>query len=183
MRRLVPALFVAVLLSACSESPTAPDATAASGQGPSFSVALPGTSTAISSASCGLVSSSKGDVLCNYSISNPGGLQLNVIPAAIVDIAYQCQNAGTGKVMSTGTDRRWVDQPHLDVTATTYSATDEALPTATVYTSANHKLNPCKGRQSIVVTSYSLVYWEVRIEHDLTSVCAGLDGHLGCQVL
>jgi hypothetical protein len=181
MRRLIPAVFVAALLAACSESPTSPDATPTPTpeQGPSFSVALPGTSAAINSASCSLVSSSKGDVLCSYNVSNPDGLLLNVIPAAIVDIAYQCQNASTGKVMSTGTDRRWVENHHSDVTATTYSATDEALPTAALFT-GHTKLNPCKGRQSAVVTNHSLVYWQVGIQHDATSACIASDGRPQC---
>ena len=186
MRRLIPAVFVAAMLAACSESPTSPDAATAPEQRPSYSVSLPGTSIAINSASCSLVSSSKGDVLCSYNISNPDGLVLNVIPAAIVDIAYQCQNPSTGKVMSTGTDRRWVEQRHSSVTATTYSATNEPLPTAALFNFGNGpgaKLNPCKGKQTPVVTNYSQQYWEVRIEKDVTSVCAGLDDRLGCQTL
>lgn len=185
MRRFVPTVFLAALLAACSESSTGPNTTSGAEPEPGFSVALPGTSTAINSASCSLVSSSAGDVLCSYNISNPDGLLLNVAPAAIVDIAYRCENASTGKVMSTGVDRRWVEQRHAGVTATTYSATDEPLPTASLNNSTGHsaRLNPCKGKQTAVVTGYSLVYWEVRIENDVTSVCAGSDDHLGCQIL
>ncbi len=54
MRRLIPAVFVAAILAACSESSTGPEATSAPEQRPSFSVAVPGTSIAINSASCSL---------------------------------------------------------------------------------------------------------------------------------
>jgi hypothetical protein len=185
MRRLIPAVLATAMLAACSES-TSPEPTPVREQHPSWSVTLPGTSTTINSASCNLVSSSKGDVLCSYNISNPDGLLLNVIPAAIVDIAYQCQSPSTGKVMSTGTDRRWVEQRHSSVTAITYSATNEPLPTAALFNFSNGpgaKLNPCKGKQTPVVTNYSQQYWEVRIEKDITSVCAGSDDRLGCQAL
>jgi hypothetical protein len=41
----------------------------------------------------------------------------------------------------------------------------------------------CKGKQTPVVTSYSLQYWEVRIENGTTSVCAASDGERGCKTL
>jgi hypothetical protein len=186
MRRLIPAVFVAAMLAACSESPTNPEATTAPEQRPTFSVTVPGTTIAINSASCSLVSSSKGDVLCSYNISNPDGILMDVIPQARVDIAYQCLNSNTGKVMSTGTQMRFVSQKHQGVTATTYSATDEALPTASLYIVANHpytKLNPCKSSQTTVVTGYSLPYWSLNLSTSLGSVCVASNGSVGCKTL
>jgi hypothetical protein len=191
MRRLIPAVFVAAMLAACSESPTSPEATAAPEPHPSFSVSVPGTTIAINSASCSLVSSSKGDVLCSYNISNPDGLLMNTLAGASVRIAYQCVNSNTGKVMSTGTQDRFVSQKHLGVTATTYSATNEALPTASLYIIDNRpysRLNPCKSNQTTVVTNYSLPYWVLNVDHtDVNNTshftCVASDTHLGCKTL
>jgi hypothetical protein len=181
MRRLIPAVFVAAILAACSESPTSPDAATAPEQRPSYSVSLPGTSIAINSASCSLVSSSKGDVLCSYNVSNPDGLLMDVTPHARVDIAFQCLNANTGKVMSTGTQLRFVEQKHLGVTATTYSATNEPLPTAQLLTT---KLNPCKRKQTAFVTGYSLPVWWLSVENSSGSVCvSNPEATLGCKTL
>jgi hypothetical protein len=181
MRRLIPAVFVAAMLAACSESPTSPDAATALEQRPSFSVSLPGTTIAINSASCSLVSPTKGDVLCSYNVSNPDGLSMDVTPHARVDIAFQCLNASTGKVMSTGTQLRFVEQKHLGVTATTYSATNEPLPTAQLVTT---KLNPCKGKQTAFVTGYSMPVWWLSVENSSGSVCvSNPEATLGCKTL
>jgi len=187
MRRLIPAVFVTALLAACSESPTSPDAATAPEQRPSFSVSLPGTTIAINSASCSLVSSTKGDVLCSYNISNPDGLLMNVTPQARVDIAYQCQNANTGKVMSTGTQMRFVSQKHVGVTATTYSATNEPLPTAQLFTTTNpafNKLNPCNQKQTVVVTGYSMPAWWLFVDDSSGhAVCVSSNASTGCKTL
>jgi hypothetical protein len=185
MRRLIPAVFVAAMLAACSESPTNPEATTAPEQRPSSSVTVPGTTIAINSISCSLLSSTKGDVLCSYNVSNPNGLLINVMPSARVNIAYQCQNASTGKVVSTGTQERFVSQTHEGVTATTYSATNEPLPTAKLFTTTNpsNKNNPCSGKQIAVVTGYSLQYWELLVWTNTSSACAALDSRRGCKVL
>jgi hypothetical protein len=193
MRRLIPAVFVAAMLAACSESSTGPEASPAPEQGPSFSVTVPGTTTAIASFSCRLVSSSKGEVLCSYDISNPDGLLMNVIPSALVDIAYQCVNPTTGKVLSTGTQTSRVEQRHMGITATTYSATDEQLPTASLSVHTNHpytKLNPCKAKQTTVATSYSLQYHELYIDDALVGqpgdvhwACVASDTRRGCKTL
>jgi hypothetical protein len=186
MRRLIPAVFVAAMLAACSEPPTNPEGTTAPEQRPSFSVTVPGTSIAINSASCSLVSSSKGDVLCSYNISNPDEFLIDVVPFARVDIAYQCLNSNTGKVMSTGSQMRFVEQKHLGVTATTYSATDEALPTASLYIVTNHpytKVNPCKSNQTTMVTGYSLPYWSLNVSTGFGSGCVASNNSLGCKTL
>jgi hypothetical protein len=186
MRRLIPAVFVAAMLAACSESSTGPNATTTPEQRPSLSVTVPGTTIAINSASCSLVSSSAGDVLCSYNISNPDGFLMDVIPSARVDIAYQCLNSNTGKVMSTGTQMRFVSQKHSGVTATTYSATNEPLPTAKLFTTTNPafgKLNPCKVKQTTVITGYSLPYWSLNVYTGFGSACVAPNGSLGCKTL
>jgi hypothetical protein len=180
MRRLIPAVLATAMLAACSES-TSPEPTPVREQHPSWSVTLPGTSTTINSASCNLVSSSKGDVLCSYNVSNPDGLLMDVTPHARVDIAFQCLNANTGKVMSTGTQLRFVEQKHLGVTATTYSATNEPLPTAQLLTT---KLNPCKRKQTAFVTGYSMPVWWLSVENSSGSVCvSNPEATLGCKTL
>jgi hypothetical protein len=189
MRRLIPAVFVAAMLAACSESTTSPEASSAPEQHPSFSVTVPGTTIAINSASCSLVSSSKGDVLCSYNISNPDGLLMTAYATATVRIAYRCLNSNTGKVMSTGTVDRFVTQEHEGITATTYSVTNEPLPTASLVIHTNHaytKLNPCKSNQTTVVTNYSLPYWVlyvVRTDVSNTWTCVASDTHQGCKTL
>lgn len=191
MLRLIPAVFVAAILAACSESSTSPDATTTPEQRPSFSVTVPGTNVAVNSFSCSLVSSTKGDVLCSYNVSNPDGLTMEITPQARVDIAYQCLNSNTGKVMSTGSQMRFVYNKHVGITATTYSATDEALPTASLYIVTNHpytKYNPCKSNQTTVVTGYSLVYWVLNLSVSLGSsslggICVASNNSLGCKTL
>jgi hypothetical protein len=188
MRRLIPAVLAAAILAACSDSSTGPEATTAPEQRPSFSVTLPGTNIAITSASCSLVSPIKGDVLCSYSVSNPDGLLMNVLPAAYIDIAYQCQNSGTGKVLSTGVQTRRVAYPHYGITTTTYSATNEALPTAKLATPTNPSSteNPCKGKQIAVATGYSLQYWDLTVymgSSSPPSACVASDTRYRCTVL
>jgi hypothetical protein len=131
-------------------------------------------------------------VLCSYNISNPDGLLMNIIPSALVDIAYQRVNPTTAKVLSTGTQARRVELRHMGVTATTYSATDEQLPTASLYIITNHpftKLNPCKAKQTTVATGYSLSYYELYIDDDAGTqgdvawACVGSDTRRGCATL
>ncbi len=120
-------------------------------------------------------------MLCSYNISNPDGLLMDVTPHARVDIAFQCLNASTGKVMSTGTQLRFVEQKHVGITATTYSATNEALPTAKLLTSFK---NPCKGKQIPVVTGYSMPVWWLSVETSSSSVCvSNPEASLGCKTL
>jgi hypothetical protein len=191
MRRLIPAVFVAAILAACSESPTNPEATTAPEQRPTFSVTVPGTNVAVNSFSCSLVSSNKGDVLCSYNVSNPDGLTMDITSQARVDIAYQCLNSNTGKLMSTASQMRFVYNKHVGITATTYSATDEALPTASPYIETNHpytKNNPCKSKQTTVVTGYSLVYSALYLSVSLGSsslgtLCVASNNSLGCKTL
>jgi hypothetical protein len=191
MRRLIPAVLAATVLAACSDSSTGPNATTGAEQRPSFSVTVPGTNVAVNSFSCSLVSSAKGDVLCSYNVSNPDGLTMELMPRARVDIAYQCLNSNTGKTMSTGTQLRFVDNEHAGVTATTYSATDEALPTASLYIISNHaysKQNPCKSNQTTIVTGYSLVYWVLHLSvssgsSNLGAICVASNNSLGCKTL
>jgi len=191
MRRVIPVVFVAAMLAACSESPTSPEATRAPDPRPSFSVSVPGTNVAVNSFSCRLVSSIKGDVLCSYNVSNPDGLTMEITPQTRVDISYQCRNSNTGKVMSTGSQMRFVYNKHVGITATTYSATNEALPTASLYIVTNPAYardNPCKSNQTTVVTGYSLVYWVLHLSVSLGSstlggICVASNNSLGCKTL
>jgi hypothetical protein len=191
MRRLIPAVLTAAILAACSDSSTGPDTGTGPEQRPSLSVIFPGTNVAVNSFSCSLVTPTKGDVLCSYNVTNPDGLTMEITPQARVDIAYQCLNSNTGKVMSTGTQLRFVSNKHAGITATAYSATDEALPTASLYIVTTHpytKTNPCRSNQTTVVTGHSLVYWVLHLavsrgSSSLGAMCVASNNSLGCKTL
>jgi hypothetical protein len=194
MRRLIPAVFAAAMLAACSESPTNPDADTTPAVRPSLSVSLPGTNISINSVACSLTSASTGGVKCSYDVSNPDGLLVNVYPSAYLKIDYQCVNPNTGKVQSSGTSWRSAWGYHEGVTATSISATDEALnnPTLpTYYTRADKKYNACKGKLTAVPTHYALEYWELFIDNwysgqpgaDYLYTCLGSDTSHGCAAL
>jgi hypothetical protein len=193
MRRLIPTVFVAAMLAACSESPTTPDADTTPAERPSLSVSVPGTNITINSVACSLISPSTGGVKCSYDVSNPDGLMVNTYPSANLKIDYQCVNASTGKVQSTGTVWRWAWGYHEGLTATSISATDEALTNPTLpnyYTRADKKYNACKGKQTGVPTHYELVYWDLVVDNwysgqpaaDYLYACLGSDTSRGCAV-
>jgi hypothetical protein len=169
MPRLIAAAVLAMMLAACTETPTDPDTTKAFSERPMLSVALPGTTASITSGSCSLVSASTGQVRCSYDIANPEGLLLNIYPGARLNVAYKCINAGTGKIQSSGSILRWAAGADVDAeTATNPTATDVQLsiPTApSGYIHKDSKINVCNGKQTTVVTNYSLVYWEVYIDN------------------
>jgi hypothetical protein len=179
------------MLAACSESPTNPDPETSSAGRPSLSVTLPGTNVTINSAACSLVSSSTGGVKCSYDVSNPDGLLMNIYPQAVLQVDYQCVNPSTGKIMSSSTMNRWTWGYHEGLTATSYTATDEALTNPALpsnYTRSNKKYNACKGKQTPVPTHYALAYWEVGVDNyysgqpnaDYRYVCLASQNWYGC---
>jgi hypothetical protein len=192
MRRIVPFVLTAAMLAACSESPTDPSSSKSPAPAaPSFSVALPGTTASISSGSCSLVSASTGQVTCSYDVANPDGLLLNIYPGAMLAVDYQCTNASTGRVQSSGTGSRWTWAAFEGVTATNPTGTDITLASPTVnnsYTRKDRKFNACKGNQKLIITNYSLKYWEVYLDNwysgqpnaDYTWTCLGADNSRGC---
>jgi hypothetical protein len=169
MPRLIAAALLAMMLSACSETPTDPTTTEAPSERPALSIVLPGTTASITSASCSLVSASTGQARCSYDIANPDGLLLNIYPGARLNVAYKCVNASTGKIQSTGSILRWAAGADVDgVTTTNPTATDVQLsiPTApSGYIHKDSKINVCNGKQITVVTNYSLVYWEIYLDN------------------
>src|SRR5215218_521548 len=108
MKRIIAAAFVALTLAACSETTTEPDTSTVPTQPASFSAALPGTNVSINSGSCSLISSDTGEVRCSYDIANPDAILININPEAHLIMSYQCVNASTGKVQSSGTGGRWI---------------------------------------------------------------------------
>lgn len=197
MRHLIPAaILTATLLAGCSESSTAPETTApenSPGQpAPSFSATLPGTSTVINSASCNLVNSNTGEVRCSWDISNPDHISLELLPGALMDITYDCVNSNTGKVQSSGISTRWAWWADNDVTDATLIGTNVQLSTVTpptTYTRKMTKLNACKGKQTLVIKSYYMQYWDVFIDNwysgqpdaDYQWTCLGSDDRYGCE--
>jgi hypothetical protein len=198
MRHFIPAAaLAAILLAACSESSTAPETSAPDNSTipatpPSFSATLPGTSTVINSASCNLVNSTTGEVRCNWDISNPDHISLEILPGALMEIAYQCVNSSTGKVQSSGISTRWAWWADYEVTDANPTGTNIQLATATppsTYTRKYTKLNVCKGKQTLVVKSYAMQYWDVFIDNfyigqpdaDYKWTCLGSDERYGCE--
>jgi hypothetical protein len=192
MRRVVPFVVVAAMLAACSESPTDPATSKSPAAASSFSVALPGTTASITSGSCSLVSASTGQATCSYDVANPDGLLLNIYPGALWDVDYQCVNASTGKVQSSGTSVRWTWGSFEGVTATNPTGTDVQLGSPTIYNSytrKDRKYNTCKGNQKLIITNYSMRYWEVYLDNwysgqpnaDYAWTCLGSDNHRYCS--
>jgi hypothetical protein len=167
------AVVAAMLLAACSESSTGPEVSAPENgtvtpAAPIFSASLPGTTALISSGSCSLISSSTGEVRCSYDVSNPDGLLLNIYPGARLKLDYECVNS-IGKVQSTGTAVRWATGADVyGVTATNPTATDVELTPPVIpnsYVHKDSKFNACKGKQKVVVTNYTMVYWEIYLDN------------------
>jgi hypothetical protein len=203
MRHLVSAAaLAATLLAACSESSTAPEINApengtvsTSTPTPSFSATLPGTSVTITSGLCtqiSTVSPTTGDVRCDYSISNPDGIMLNIYPEARMILEYQCVSPSTGKVQSTGIGGSWAYAAINGVTAINPTGTNVQLSTATMpntYVKKYNKLNACKGRQVVVVTKATMEYWDIYVDNwysgqpgeQYKSTCLGQDDRYGCQ--
>src|SRR5215208_4176226 len=135
MRHRIPAVAVLVtLLAACSESSTGPETSApqnspAPATTPGFSATLPGTNATINSGSCTLVSSSTGEVRCDYAVSNPDGLLVNIYPEAQMSLDYQCVNPNTGRIASSGTGFRWTVKWIEGLTGTTLTGSNVQLST------------------------------------------------------
>ena len=197
MRHLVSAAaLAAMLLAACSESSTAPEASApepgpASSPAPSFSATVPGTNISITSGSCTLISSTTGEVHCSYSISNPDQVLINFYPEARLAIDYQCLNASTGKVQSSGTGYRWPWLYFGNVTDANPTGVDVKLGSAVLpnnNTGKYQKSNTCRKSQKLVITKYTMVYWDIWVDNYYTGqpsdqyadACYSDDGKYGC---
>jgi len=197
MRHLVSAALAAMLLAACSESSTAPEISVpengtAAPAAPSFSATLPGSNVTITSASCAQISTVTGEVRCDYDVSNPDGNMINIYPEALMNLEYQCVSPSTGKVHSTGTAERWAYASFEGLTAINPIGTNVKLSTATVpntYVKKYNKLNACRGKQIVVVTKSTLVYWDIYLDNWYSGqpfeqykfTCLGLDDRYGCQ--
>jgi hypothetical protein len=198
MRHLVSAAaLAAMLLAACSESSTAPEistpenGTPAPGA-PSFSATMPGTNVTITSASCTQISTVTGEVRCDYDVSNPDGIMINIYPEARMNLEYQCVSPSTGKVQSTGTAERWAYAGFEGVTAIHPTGTNVKLSTATVpntYVKKYNKLNACRGKQILVLTKSTMVYWDAYVDNWYIAqpgdqykwTCLGSDDRYGCE--
>ena len=194
MNRIIAAAFVAITLAGCSETTTEPDISTAPTQHASFSAAVPGTSVSINSASCSLISASTGEVRCSYDITNPDGILINIWPEAHLVMNYQCVSPSTGKIQSTGVGARWAAASST-VTDVHPTADNLQLSTATLpneYVRKYTRGNTCKGKQTLVITNYSMDYFDVWVDNyytgqpgtEYTYGCLGSkDWGLGCEVI
>lgn len=197
MRHLISAAaLAATLLAACSESSTAPEASfpepgTASSPTPSLSAGLPGTNVSITSGLCTQISTTTGEVHCSYSIANPDQIQLNIWPEAHMAIDYQCVNASTGKVQSSGTGFRWAYLYFEGVTDANPTGTDLKLGSAVLpnnYRGRYQKSNTCKKSQKLVVTKYTMDHWDIWVDNyyvgqpsdQYADVCYSDDTQYGC---
>jgi len=200
MPRIIAAACITLLLAACSESATAPETSnAPTGNAPlehpSLNVALPGTTASITSVSCTLTTPATGEILCSYDIANPDHLLLNIYGGASLYMAYQCVNSSTGKIQSSGIEGRWLSFAVMGTTEANPTGTNVQVSTATTlpntYTKRYTKLNTCKGKQSLVITNYSMPYFDVLIDNhysgqpdaEFSWACLGTDTRYGCAVL
>ena len=194
MKRIIAAAFVALTLAACSETTTEPDTSRAPTQSASFSVAVPGTNVSINSVSCSLISASTGEVRCSYDITNPDGILINIWPEARVVMNYQCLSSSTGKIQSSGIGARWI-YGNVTVTDVHPTADNVQLSTATLpndFVRKDNKRNTCKGKQTLVITNYSMDYFDVYVDNwydgqpstEYTWACLGSKASgLGCEVI
>jgi hypothetical protein len=200
MRHLISAAaLAATLLAACSESSTAPEASfpepgTASSPTASFGAGLPGTNVSITSGLCTQISTTTGEVHCSYSIANPDQIPLNIWPEAHMAIDYQCVNASTGKVQSSGTGFRWAYLYFEGVTDANPTGTDLNLGSAVLpnnYRGKYQRSNTCKKSQKLVVTKYTMQYWDIYVDNwysgqpsaDYKFTCLGSDNLYGCEVI
>jgi hypothetical protein len=191
------AALAATLLAGCSESTTAPETTTPEHGGvaapiPNFSATLPGTSVTITDGFCTQISTITGEVRCDYNVSNPDGLLLNIYPEAVLNLSYQCVNPSTGKVQSSGTGSRWAQAYVEGVTGTTLTGTGVKLGTPTLpntYVKKYNKYNTCKGKQNLVITNYTIAYWDIYVDNWYSGqpsdqynwTCLGQDDRYKCQ--
>ena len=197
MRHLVPAAaLAAMLLAACSETSTGPETggpeKSPAPAAPAFSATIPGTNVTITSGFCVQISTTTGEVRCDYSVSNPDGVLINIYPEAQLILEYQCVNPNTGKVASTGTSYRWENAWTEGLTGTTLTGSNVKLSTATppnTYVKKYNKYNVCKGRQVVVVTNYTMLYWDIYVDNWFSGqaadqynyTCLGLDDRYQCE--
>jgi hypothetical protein len=201
MRHFISAALAATLLAACSEDTTAPEASVpeasfpepgtASSPIPSFSAGLPGTNVSITSGSCTQISTTTGEVHCSYSISNPDQIPLNIWPEARMAIDYQCVNASTGRVQSTGTGYRWAYLYFEGVTEANPTGTDLKLGSAVLpnnNTGKYQKSNTCRKSQKLVITKYTMDHWDIWVDNyyygqpneEYAQACYSDDTEYGC---
>ena len=106
-------------------------------------------------------------------------------------IDYQCVNASTGKIYSTGTGYRWTWIPFERVTDLNPTGTDIKLGSTTLPTGNSgkyHKSNTCKAKQKLVITKYSMYHWDIWVDNyydgqpsaDYQWMCYAEDGMYGC---
>jgi hypothetical protein len=197
MRHFISAAMAATLLAACSENSTAPDTSVPENgtvapASPSFSATLPGTNVTINDGSCTQISTTTGEVDCSYNISNPDQIPLNIWPEAEMAIDYQCVNASTGKVQSSGTGYKWAWLYFESVTDANPTGTGLKLGSAVLpnnYRGKYQKSNTCKRSQKLVITNYKMMYWDIYVDNwyngqpdaDYTWNCLGMDESRGCQ--
>jgi hypothetical protein len=194
MKRTIAAAFVALTLAACSETTTEPDTSRVPAQPASFSAALPGTNVSINSASCSLISASTGEVRCSYDIANADGVLINIWPEAHLVMNYQCVSPSTGKIQSSGIGARWTAASST-VTDVHPTANNIQLSMATLpndYVGKDTRRNTCKGKQNLVITNYSMDYFDVWVDNYYTGqpdteyvygCLASKDWGYGCEVI
>jgi hypothetical protein len=188
LKHALSLLTVAIAMSACQDSPTAP-AEITSLNAPRLTITADPTLVTFNSASCSLADAATGSVHCSWNIANPAETHLNLWAQAIVTASYNCINPKNGRVSST--ERR--DQTTLimqsDVSSPALTGRDEALPAPALYndyTGKNKKLNACSGSNVPQSLTWSLSYWNVgaiTVSGALRMNCYASDNRDGCFTL
>jgi hypothetical protein len=172
------------VMSACQDSPTAPDLQSASTIG--IAIVPDPTLVTFNSASCAITNAAIGASSCSYNISNPAQNTLILSVEVLLTASYQCVNPHSGRIASTQTRELESIVQQFGLSAATLTGTNIALPPPflpTDLTGKQKKENACRGNGVVHNLSYSIEYWDVSVvtvTGTLRASCFGSDDRFGC---
>lgn len=176
-------------MTACQESPTAPDNFMPVPSTLRPSITPDPTLVTFNSASCTLASASTGAVQCSWDISNPAANNLNFSVEALLDASYDCVNPKSGRVASSQVRQIGTIIQQSGVSSTSLTGSNVALPLPllpTDFAGQMKKLNACKGNTVVDNLTWSLNYWDVAVSAiggTLRQSCFASDNRDGCFTL
>jgi len=185
-RKRFAAAMLALVVMACSDTPTSPDNLLTPRSLITISVTPDPTLVTFNSASCTLTNAGAGIVTCSWDITNAAANSLNLWAQAILTVNYDCVNPNNGRIASSETRDLETLVQVFGQSSTSLTGTNVALPATFLPTGLKgkeHKNNACKGNGVPMSLSYSLTYWDVSV---ITTTgtqrfsCFASDDRLGC---
>jgi hypothetical protein len=173
-------------MTACQDSPTAPDNFMPPPSTLRPTITPDPTLVTFNSASCTLVSSAIGSVHCSWDISNPSANTVNLAVQVSLQASYDCIHPKTGRIATSEVRDLGTLYQESGVSSTSLTGTDVALSLPflpTDYRGSMKKLNACKGNEVVQNLTWSMTYWEVTVTAiggTLRQSCFAFDNRNGC---